>query len=295
MDDFGFNDKRNELGARTPGTVNVTLIGIVLIASVVSLGELSLTFAGVVNVSLTVAVLYVVSSIIYKNSYAENMIMAKNTPEYIEAKEEFDKAVLHIESGDILTRMPEYITRYCEEDLRSCRAAVLLDGCIKYDIYEEKYLGKSADELKEQGLSHTAINCVLAANKVRSINLTAQKVMSTGEDVTLAEKVLRSIGLYRSFGMESKTREQIDFGTNMISRAITTLLAGTVGVGLIMDDFNLQSIAAWAMKMLPIAVAGMSGANSGQHNVLDTLVPQLKKKTKIMKTIIKWHEEEKNK
>ena len=298
MDDFEFGDKldtRKKLEGKMPGATNLVMILIVLIGAIVSLGEFSLTLTGVVTVTMTVAVMYVIASIIYKNCYSEGMIREKDTEEYKAVKAEYDAAIKDIFDSGILMKMPEYCLRYRAEELESCRAAILIDCCIDYKTYKEKYLGKTEEELRVEKLTEDAIRCILAANRMRGMNVTAGMLMSTGEETTLFEKLLRLLGIRRTFGMESKTRQQIDFGTNMVSRFITTFLAGAVGITVVMDDFSLRTIALWAMKMLPVAIAALSGTNSGKHNVTDTLIPQLQRKTKIIRIILGWSRDENEK
>lgn len=290
--DLGFDtEERKSLTLKAPGTTSMITIAIVIIAAIVSLGEFTFTINGVVNITVTVAVLYVVASIIYSNSYLNGIKRGKSTPEYISAKSEYDESLKQINKLGMLSKMSEYCLRYCEEELKNCRAAVLLDACISYDDYKDKYLGKTEDELKELELSDDAIKCILDANRLKAVNITPSRLTGTGEDSSIYERLSKILGIRRTLGIESKTRQHIDYGTNMVSRALTTCLAGVVGISMFVDDFSFRTIALWAMKMLPIAIAALGGNNSGCRNVLYTLTPQLQRKTKIMKTMIGWHTE----
>lgn len=293
MGEFDLTD-RKKLVAKTPGAMNVVLVMIVMIAALVSLGELSITPTGVVNVSLTVAVIYIISSIMYKNSYADGIVREKQSEEFKKAEEEYKEALRNVYEEGMLTEMPALCIRYCEEELKACRHAVLLDSCIPYDTYEEKYLGKSEKELEGMKLSKDAIRCISAANKIKGLHLTANTLLSTGEEATLGEKLLRKLGWRRGIAMESRTRQHIDTTFNMISRAITTFLAGTVAISVALDDFSLETLALWAMKMMPVAISVLGGRNGGTRNVQDTLIPQMQKKTKIINILLSWHKNEKH-
>lgn len=285
LDDLDFLN-RKKITARPSGTGNAILLCVVLIAALVSLGEITLTLSGVVNVSLMVIVLYVIASVVYQNSYTDRFERAKSEEKYQQVKSDFDKACKKIYDSNLLVKLPELCIEYSHQDLINTRTALLLDACIPYDLYEREYLGKSADQLAQMDLPPDVVKCIVSANKVKAMRLTATTLLSTGADESLTEKLLRRIGVRRSIGIESKTRQQIDFTSNMISRALTTLLAGAVGVNVVLDDFSIRTIALWAMKMLPIAIAAISGGNSGARNVYDTLIPLLERKTKIINIII---------
>ena len=291
MGDFDL-DTRKKAVSKMPSAMNVVLIVIVMIAALVSLGELSITPTGVVSVSLTVAVIYIIASIMFKNAYTDSIQKEKESEAYKRVEAEYKEAVKQIYEEGILSELPDLCLKYCEQDLRSCRHAVLLDSCIPYDTYENEYFGKTMEELREMNLSEGAVKCIAEANKIKSIQLTANFLLSTGEETTIGEKILRKIGWRRGISIESKTRQYIDTSFNMFSRAVATLLAGTVAISVALDDFSVQTLALWAIKMLPIATSTLGGKNGGARNVQETLIPQLQRKTKILHILLSWHKDE---
>ena len=290
FDDFA-QGERKTLSPKFPSAVNLILVIVVVIAAIVSIGELTLTLKGAVNITLTVIVLYIVASIVYPNSYMSGIAREKLTNEYISAKAEYDAAVKEIGKSGMLADISEYCLRYSKEELKACRASILLDECIEYDTFEKEYLGVSIKDLRDKKLSPAAIKCIRDANRVKALDITPGSLMSTGEDVTLLQRILRIIGVRRTVGIEARTRQRIDYSTNMVIRAVTTLLAGVVGITVVIEDFSLRTIAEWAMKMLPIPIAALGGNNAGRRNVSDTLIPQLLRKTKIIHTMLGWHAE----
>lgn len=290
--EFDLGLDRKSLSIKAPSAINVLMIVVVLIAAIVSLGELTFTVKGAINVTLTVIVLYIVASIVYPNSYSAAMAKEKLTPEYTAAKEEYENSIREVGALKMLTEMPDYCVRYSREELKACRSAILLDECIEYDTFESKYLGKSRKELRKENLSYAAVKCIRDASRVKAINITPGNLLGSGEEVTLAQRVLRIVGARRSVGIESRTRQRLDNGMNMLTRAITTILAGAIGVTVVIEEFSLRTIAEWAMKMLPIVIAALGGNIAGKHNVSGTLIPQMQRKTKIIQTMIGWHQAE---
>ena len=291
--DLGLDTElKKSVSVKMPSATSIVILGIVAIAAVVSLGEFSITLGGVVNVTATVAILYLVASILYSNSYLNGITKGKNTEEYIKAKAAHDEAVTKINTLGMLPKMPELCIKFCEEELKCSRTSIMLDACIKYDYYLKNYFGKSKVDLRKMGIPDNAIRCITEANKLKAVNITPSRLMSSGEDSTIYERFASVLGIRRSMGIESKTRQRIDYSANMVSRIVTTILSGVVGINIVIEEFNLKTIALWAMKMLPLAIAALSGYNSGYRNVLDTLIPQLLRKTKIINTLIGWYEED---
>lgn len=279
-------DLTPKLPKKLPSSTNIILIILVIIAALISLGEFKLTLTGIVNVSVMVIALYIIASIIYKSTYIDSLAKEKEGSEYLAAKQAFDEACKKIYDKGLLTKLPEMCITYSREELKNTRTSLLIDACIPYELYDTEYRGKTAEQLRAMELPEDTVRCILIANKAKAMRLTPTALLSSGEDQPIAERILKQFGIRRGIGMESKTRQQIDMSANMISRAVTTLLVGAVGVSVVIDEFSLETIASWALKMLPIATAAMSGASGGKHNVHDTLIPQLERKTKIINTMI---------
>ena len=291
--EFDMLDERKRESLSLPNAVNIFLIAAVVIAALLSMGELTLSWSGALNISLLVIFLYLVASLVYRNNYSGGMAKGKLSEEYKRAKTEYDEAVKAINELGLLPCLPELCIRYREEDLRYRRTEVLSDMCIDYDLYEEKYLGKSEEDLRdsEEKLGEDEVKCILKANKLKGIRITRNILLSTGEGGDFAEKLLNVFNLARSVSVESVTRQRIDLGLNMLSRAATTILAGVVGISLMVESFSLQFVAQWAVRMLPILFAAIGGNSAGVKNVLETLVPSLERKTAIMKVLIAWGKE----
>ena len=278
--------------SKLPNMMNMILIVAVIVAALISMGELTITLAGAINVSLLVALLYLISSLVYKNNYSAGINKAKETEEYAAARKAFDEAVERIYERGVLDRIPEFCLRYREEDLKSFRSAMLSDVAISYDEYEREYLGKSKGDIKAlTEISKEAKVVIIRANAAKGMNISRNVLMTCGETKTLSERLWTLATGHRSIGMDSGTRSRIDFGVNVISRALTTILAGAVGITIVLDDFSIRSIAQWAIRMLPVIWSAIVSYTAGMRNVLETLIPQLERKTEILKIFAAWSSE----
>ena len=218
--------------------------------------------------------IYLITSMVYRNNYNAGMNRAMTLPEY-------EKAKSAVYEKGILPKLPELCFKYVEDDLRRCRTVILADACIPYDKYVTEYLGKTTVELKQKGLSPSAIRCINRANKTKCMKLNASILMSGDSHSILFRKL--------TLGISSTAKKNVDFGWNMIARAVTTTLTVMVGVEVVIEP-SLQTLIPWAIKMIPVLWAALTSYNAGIQNINDTYIPYTQKKTEIIKVLISWDE-----
>ena len=280
IDDEIASEKRS-VKAKLPSALNMVMIFCIILAGVLFLGEITLTFGSLLNVSLLVAVIYLIASIAYRNNYQNGMYAAMKDEDYRKAKESYEKTKNDIYSLGITSKLGDYCVRYIEQDLKKYRASILADACIKYERYESEYIGKAYKELLMTGMSKHSARCVVRANNATGIKI------NTGTLLTSDSNFLR----HRGLGMSTFARRNVDFATNMVSRLFTTLLSGTVVIDVIINP-SWQSLAQWALRMIAIFWAAVSGYDAGVKNITETTISYMSKKTEILKIFVSWHKKE---
>ena len=200
--------------------------------------------------------------------------------EELKAEREYDEVKAKITSTDVLPKLPELCVEFCLEELKQYRATILAGACITYDAYVENYINKGDKELKKLGLTDRAIKCVTKADRAKAKHFDPQSLLS--------EEGSRLIFRRSILGVSSKMRERIDFGTNAFTRAATAVLSGMIAVN-ILWDFSFAMIATWGVRMLPILGAAISSTAAGVNNVMYTLIPNIRRKTEIMRAILAKH------
>lgn len=265
---------------KMPRMVNIGAIFAIVLAALLSMGEVAFSWNGLRDLSLLVAVIYVVATLIYKNNYAGGILRGKASDGYKEAKREYDEVKAKITSTDVLPKLPELCVEFCLEELKQYRATILAGACITYDAYVENYINKGDKELKKLGLTDRAIKCVTKADRAKAKHFDPQSLLS--------EEGSRLIFRRSILGVSSKMRERIDFGTNAFTRAATAVLSGMIAVN-ILWDFSFAMIATWGVRMLPILGAAISSTAAGVNNVMYTLIPNIRRKTEIMRAILAKH------
>lgn len=285
MEDKGFNSDSLFTfdTAKIPKLFNVGLVLLIIIAALVSFGEISFSAGDIRDLSLLAVVIYVISTLVYRNNYTGGMNKGKTLPEYIEAKAAYDEAKAEVMRHDVLPKLPGLCVEYCREELKQYRAAILSAACITYDDYAENYINKSESELKDLGLPDSAIKIIFKAGKAKAKHLDPNALLS--------EDGARLIFKRRILGVSSKARENFDFGLNAVTRALITVLSVVIIVA-IAFDFNLETLATWGVRMLPVLWSALTSTAAGIKNVLYTLIPQMQRKTEILKTIFAMHEKE---
>lgn len=267
--------------AKIPKLFNVGLALLVIIAALISFGEITFSAGDIRDLSLLAVVIYVISTLVYRNNYTGGINKGKTLPEYTEAKAAYDAAKAEVMKHDVLPKLPELCVEYCREELKQYRASILSQACITYEDYASKYINKDEAELKTLGLPDSAIKIVFKAGKAKAKHLDPNALLSENGSRVIFGRIL--------LGVSSKARENFDFGFNALSRALITLLSVVVAVT-IFFDFNIETFATWGVRMLPVLWSALTSTAAGIKNVLYTLIPQMHRKTEILKAIIAMHE-----
>ncbi len=266
---------------KIPSKLNLFLVFGIIIAALASMGEIAFTLNEAINITLLVVFIYVISLMIYRNVYQDNMYKAKESDEYKQAEAEYREIVKSAYDKGLTSRLGELCSRYRKEELQAYRTELLEDMCIDYKGYEKQYFGKTKKELKKSGLSKAAIKCVVRANKARGIYI-SQDMLLSGDSAPRKRN--------KMFARTSERREAQDRTRHAVTGLAKTVLVGTIGIS-VAFDFSLQAIAQWAVRMMPIVAAALSAAPAGRSNIFDVAIPYLKKKTEVLKTMLVWIEE----
>lgn len=267
---------------KLPNIMNMVMIFCIIIAGLLFLGEIKLTFGSILNISLTVAVIFLVASITYRNNYQNGMYSAMKDGEYIKAKESYEKTKSDIYALGIAYNLPEYCVKYIENDLVKYRSSILADLCVPYDVYERDYLGKTYTELLSMGVPRKKARCINRANNATGIKLNASMLLVSGPNNYK----------HRGLGISTVARRNVDFASNIVYRLFTTLLSGTVVVDVVINP-SWQSLAQWALRMMAVFWAAVCGYDAGHRNIMETTISYISRKTEILKIFISWHEKEK--
>ena len=274
--------EKNPQGLRLPNVMNLVMIFCIIVAGLLFVGEIKLTFDSVLNVSLMIAIIFLIASIAYQNNYQNGMYAAMKDSEYVKAKENYEKAKSEIYSLGFAPKLSDYCVRYIENELKKHRSAILSSMCVSYEEYQQDYLGKTYSELLSMGVPKNKAQCINRANKAVGIRLNESLLLEPGANSSVT----------RGLGLSSVEQRNADFAMNIAFRVLTTLLSGTVVIDVIINP-SWQALAQWVLRMMAVFWAAVTGYNAGYKNISETTISYLSRKTEILKIFILWHENEK--
>lgn len=279
---FQPNDAKSAIKAKLPNLMNAVTIICIIIAAIVSLGDVTFTLNSIWNISVLVAIIYFITSLVYRNNYCNGMNAAKKSDEYKRTLEEYQASKSEIYKRGAAPRLAEYCARYREEELKHYRKSLLQDVGINYETFVAEYLGLSRSSLKKKGVPRAFRRLVKRASRAKGIRITSDVILSEASGETHRRKGL---------GMSGVARQNIDFGLNIASRGFSVLLAGAFAVNVIIEP-SWHTLAQWAIRMLPVLWAALVAYNAGTRNILETTIPYVRRKTEILKIFLSWHERE---
>lgn len=273
-------EKKNQ-PSKLPNVMNAVMIFCMVIAGLLFVGEIKMTFGSVLNVSLMVAIIFLIASIAYQNNYQNGMHVAMREEEYVKVKADYDKVKDEVYSLGLAPMLSDYCVRYTKSELKRYRTSVLSELCIPYDVFERDYLGKTYDELIQEGMQKRKAQCITRANNAVAIRLNESMLLEPGANNYQ----------HRGLGMSSVVKRNVDFSMNIIFRLLTTVLSGTVIIDVIINP-SWQSLAQWVLRMIAVFSAAVTGYDAGYKNISETTVSYISRKTEILKIFISWHEKE---
>lgn len=261
------------------GAADVTLFAAVLVAAVISLGQVSLTLSAVRDVSLLVALLYVLATLIYRNRYSCALERGKRTQDYLSAYSEYDGLRRGLFEKGLSAKVPAFCAEYVIRELESYREGLLAEVGLTYADYVGKYRGKSVSALKKEcSLNRYAVRAVMKCERAKGIKLNKNMILLSDGD---------AVGRNRPFGISSKARQRRDYRMNLIVRLSVTVLSGIIAVDFMIDP-SLNTLIEWCVRMVPIISAAFFGSSNGYLNATETAVNYLGAQIIKLREIEEW-------
>lgn len=258
---------------------DVTLFAAVAIAAVISLGEVTLTVSSISNVTLLVSLLYMLTTLVYRNRYALFLDRGKATERYREAYAEYDRLRSRLYDAGLSERVSDFCSEYISRELREYREGLLAEAGVPYGDYMDKYRGLGAIKLRKMySLSPYAIKAVINCDRAKGIRLNKNMILLNDGDTAERGK---------PFGFSSKARQRRDYRINILSRLCMTVLSGVIAVSFIVDP-SVSTLVQWCVRMVPIVSAAFFGSVNGFSNGSETAVNYLLSQTLKIREIFEW-------
>ena len=233
--------------------VNDFMLGLlVLIAAVVSFTDFKLTFGSIQSFTALTVLLYVVTTLVYRNRYTRGKQRGMRDAEYKEALESYKTKVRQIYDGALASAVPEFCKEYKATELRDYRSNLLADIDMTYEEYKEKYMYLSNRKIRRLKISSTIKKTLLKCNRAKPIKLYPSLILNVN-----GEKNREKLA-----GQSGRDRERHDKRRQIISRAIIVIFGGVITIDMILD-FSVLTIAQWFVKMLPVVIAMITGDDTG--------------------------------
>ena len=274
------SEKRRELrkslekdtGSRDKfGMNDLMLIGIVLIAMVVSLTDFKLSFGDFKNFTALTLFLYVITTIVYRNRYNKGKSRGRSDSEYIDALKTYRKNKNEIVERGLLSEVPTFCQEYRVRELMEYRKGVLMDVDLDYDEWLEKYRRLTNKEVMRLKLPLNMKNAIITCNNAMPIKLTPGIILNENGESERQSLV----------GQSGREREIKDKRKDFIQRGLMVLLGGMVAVNMILD-FSIITVIQWFVRMLPIISAVIMGDDSGFCDIAVTETSFKKDQTAII-------------
>lgn len=256
---------------------NVMLILMVAVAAVVSMSGIKFTWENLGKITALSILLYGITSMVYRNRYDRGKRRGRLDPDFECAITTYRQKRKDVDKHSLLGRVPQFCREYKINELREYRADLLVDIDMTYEEYEECYMHLTKKEVMALPLTLDARHVILKCNLSKPLRLTPGIILNENGE---AER-------HKLLGQSGRDREHKDKLRQMLTRAALILFGSFVGFEIV-ADFSLPNVLRWLVRMLPIAVAIVTGDDDGYCNITVTEVAFKRGQTAVIGMLFEW-------
>lgn len=252
------------------------LIALVAIAAIVGFTDLTFDVRSLLKFSAITVFLYFMTTITYRNRYDHGKLKGKNDPDYQAAVKSYQDALDAIPKECTDDMISEYCERYKHRELSDYRHELLLPLRVTEEEYQTKYLDMRFWEVFRLKKSWKFRRTIIMCNRAKPIHLTPAMILNESGDGRRRRRAL---------GPSGKQREKRDKRKQALWRAAMSFSGGAIAVSLIFD-FSWQALAQWAVRILPVVTAIISGSDDGYDDIAVTETEYKRDQTKFIKRMV---------
>lgn len=253
---------------------DIALIVLCVVAAFVSFWDISITFSSVFTVGWVSVILYIVTTTVYRTKYDGGIFKGRQTTEYISAMETFTRYRDYIMTHSLTDQLTEWCNTYRMKDLTQLRKSIVCPY-MTYEEYTEKYQNISKKGINRLDLSKQAKSAIKRANDINALELSAYMLLSSSVSSNL-------FGKRKALPTSGSEKRNVDFAVNYASKFIVTFICGMFAIQ-ILSDPSLESFLQWVVRMIPVAVAFLTGEPSGYRNVVSVDTNRIDAQNQLLK------------
>lgn len=242
--------------------LNDLMLGaMVVVAGVISFTDFTLSIGNIANITALTIFLFIVTTFVYRNRYSKGISRGRKDEAYADSLVEYRTKIKEVYDKKTAGLVPSFCTFYKKKELKEYRESLLSDIEMSYEEYRDKYLKMPKREVMKQPISLEAKRIILKCNSARSINLSPGMILNENGEYQ-RDKII---------GKSGREREKIDKRKETISRAVYVIFGTVVAFDVILN-FSVETVLQWAVRMVPIIIAMITGDDGGYCNITVTEV-----------------------
>lgn len=233
----------------------------IILATLANFTDFTLSFHGISRITATSVLVYLVTMTTYNHFFAKGKVEGKQDAEYLEIVKKFESERDLLIAEGRASRIPQFVEEYVRNELVEFRKSILVQYGIGYCEYEDTYMRMPVSELiRKRDLQFRAKLAIMRCNRAKPVSLSQKEFLASSKN---------SVSRTHPIGVSGRTMEQLDITSQAVRRLVISAFSGVVGVDLV---FNLswESVVTWAIRMLPIITALLTGQSNGYKNITET-------------------------
>lgn len=266
--------------ARASWLANALTVVLFVVTGVIAFGDVELNMKSTIELTVMTLFIYTVTTVVHHNKYDAGMLRGKQTMEYKEANERYEKVRNKVYEQNLATILPDLCLKYVKEELENYRRAIIAETYVTWDEYVATYSRMSDEDLRhEDALTKDAAAAIIKANKAKPIKLNAVQLMNAESTARRNLNIL---------GISPMQKARIDKGINSVTRIFTTFLGCVMAVSIIVEP-TWSNFALWCSRIAPVIIGFIVGENAGFTTTAIAAPMYLDGKTEKIKMMLEWN------
>lgn len=251
----------------------------IILATVANFTDFSFSFKGINRITAISVLIYIVTTMTYNHFYNKGKLEGKLDEGYIAILKEYDKERDSVLNGNLIGKIPSFIEEYIKNDIVEYRKGILVQYDMEYDEYENKYLRMSSFEvLKQKKMRLKLKKAIIKCNRAKPVSIHKSDIITSADN---------SINRKKPIGVSGNRMEKVDKTAQSLKRLLLTVFSGAIGVDIVLN-FSWIAVVTWAIRMLPILTALVTGQGNGFKNITETEVGFKKNQIYMIRLFKEW-------
>jgi len=200
---------------------------------------------------------------------------------YISEKAKFEELKKTIIDNKIQARLADFCHDFAIDELKMARSSVLANVGLKYERYEEEWMGEDETFIDDiENISKAQKKAIKEANRMKLIKLTPDMILRRGRGSTSRTLL----------GMSPEKKKSVKFSTRFLQLLATSLIM-SMTIAEMVQEPTWRTFVSIAIRVFFVVLNGFFGYKFGYENIAVYTSSYMRDQSDLMHQFLQWNEQ----